>query len=111
MGFFHSGVASGCDPRIITTPKFSVSGAGYSFLLLASSNISLSFCIPILLGMMAGLMFCSSLVSLASALELSFKLVFFVLRRFGAGLVSSCCGCCGGGCAFALPLELDDPSC
>ena len=48
------------------------------FLLFASSNVSRSFCIPILLGMIKGLIFSSSRGVSVSSLELSFKVVFFV---------------------------------
>ena len=74
-------------------------------LLLASSKVSLSFCIPILLGIIIGCRFCSGLGVEASALALSFKCVFLVILLLGgAGRSSS-----GGG--GALPLELDDPPC
>ena len=47
------------------------------FLLFASSNVSPSFCIPILLGMIKGLMLSSSCGVSVSSLELSFRLSFW----------------------------------
>ena len=50
------------------------------FLLFASSNVSLSFCIPILLGMIKGLMFSSSRGVSVSSRALSFRfVVWFVV--------------------------------
>ena len=46
------------------------------FLLFASSHVSLSFCIPILLGMIKGLMFSSSRGVSVSSRALSFRFVF-----------------------------------
>ena len=47
-------------------------------LVFASSNVSLNFCIPILLGMIIGLMFSSSRGLSVSSLALSFRAVFLV---------------------------------
>ena len=50
------------------------------FLVLASSNVSLNFCIPILLGMIKGLMFSSSRGVSVSSRALSFRfVVWFVV--------------------------------
>ena len=63
------------------------------FSLLASSNVSLNFCIPILLGMIKGLMFSSSRGVSVSSLALSFRLVFLVSLVRGFFLVVSSSGC------------------
>ena len=74
-------------------------------LLPASSKVSLSFCIPILLGIIKGCRFCSDLGEAASALALSFKCVFLVILLLGG------CGRSSSGGGGARPLELDDPPC
>ena len=64
------------------------------FLLFASSNVSRSFCILILLGMIKGLIFSSSRGVSVSSLELSFKVVFFVSLVRGFLCVCSSCSAC-----------------
>ena len=72
------------------------------FLLFASSNISRSFCIPILLGLInVGVGTCSSSCLSVTSLTIAF---FVFLEPFLS--VSSVCAC-GCGCG-AFPLELDD---
>ena len=62
------------------------------FLLFAYSNVSLSFCIPILLGMIIGLMFRSSCGVSVSSLALSFRFVFLV--SLVRGLLGGCSSAC-----------------
>ena len=62
------------------------------FLLFASSNVSLSFCIPILLGMIKGLMFSSSRGVSVSSRALSFRFVFLV--SLVRGLLGGCSSAC-----------------
>lgn len=72
-------------------------------LLYASSKVSRSLCIPILLGIIKGLVFSSSRSTFLSSLALSFKFVFLVNLVLGLlGVSSSCCGCC------ALPDDDDE---